>query len=123
MGNSKKGAIEFSAGGETYSLAFTTNAMVRYQDDSGESLLTGLTALQSDPTDIRRVRGMMRAALAGDVSHDEAGDIMDEVGLMRSITLLSDAATAAFPEADAGAEKGNGQPAKTSRNMKSPNKT
>lgn len=116
MTNSKKGAVSFDVDGATQSLAFTTNAMVRYQDAMGETLLTGLNALQNDPTDIRRVRGIMWAGLVGDFSQDEAGDIMDVVGIMQSVQLLAEAATIAFPEADA--DLGNAQPAMKSRKAK-----
>lgn len=100
----KRGSISFEAGGKSLAIAMTTNAMCMYQDAAGETLLTGLAALQADPSDIRRVRRMFWAGLshAVAVTEAEAGDIMDEVGVAEAVSLLSRAATAAFPAAEPG---------------------
>lgn len=111
--NSKRGAVSFEAGGKSYHIAMTTNAMVAYQDAADETLLHGLGELQKDPSDMRRVRRMVWAGLSHvpDMTEDKAGDIMDDLGIMEAVNLLSQAANAAFPEAEA--ETGNAPPAKS----------
>jgi hypothetical protein len=103
MSNSLRGAVPFECDGQTMHLRVTTNAMVRYQDVAGETFLTGLAALEKDPSDIRRIRRMVWAAMShADISEDRAGEVMDEVGLLDIVGLLSEAAAAAFPQAKPG---------------------
>jgi hypothetical protein len=112
--NSARGHVPFQAGGKDYTLALTTNAMVRYQDAAGETLLRGLSKLQEDVADMVRLRRLIWAGLShhGGITEDDAGNLIDEVGLMPSIILLSNASKLAFPEIaakdDAG-DSGNGQ--------------
>lgn len=98
--NVARGHVAFQAGGKDYTLALTTNAMVRYQHAAGETLLHALGKLQEDPSDAIRLRRLMWAALLhyGSMTEDDAGDLMDEVGIIRSVRLLSDASSLAFPD-------------------------
>lgn len=103
--NSARGHVAFQAGGRDYTLALTTNAMVRYQDAADETLLRGLNELQKDPSDIRRIRRLIWAGLShhDGITEDMAGDLMDDIGVMDSVLLLSEASRLAFPDAgDAG---------------------
>lgn len=120
MSNSLRGAVSFTADGKKYHIAMTTNAMVAYQDAADETLLHGLGELQKDPSDIRRVRRMVWAGLSHipDMTEDKAGDIMDALGIIEAVTLLSEAANAAFLDAEKGAETGNARPVKSRKPTK-----
>jgi hypothetical protein len=106
--------IDFEAGGKSYSMRMTTNAQVRYQRAAGETLLRGLSAIQEDPSDTERLRRLIWASMShiDGITEDDAGDIMDALGIEVAITKLSDAVTAAYPKASADA--GNGGRAKKS---------
>lgn len=117
--NSRRGAVEFEADGTAYVMAFTTNAMVRYADAAGESLVEGFQKVETGGLDVRRVREMFRVAVTPAVTAEEAGDLIDALGLKSAIDLLGRAARAAFDGLEAAdgdkVEPGNGQsPAKTS---------
>lgn len=106
--NSKRGAIGFEVEGVQRALRFTTNAMVKYQDEAGETLLAGLQELQDNPGDMRRVRLIFWCGLDGSPTLEDAGDVMDELGFAEALTIIGRAAEAAFPPAPEGeAPKGN----------------
>lgn len=112
-----RGAIAFTAGGEERVIRFSTNAMCRYQDMSGETLMQAVGALQKTPDDMVRQRRLFSAGVVG-LSEEEAGDIMDELGLMEAADLIGRAFDAAFPAPEPAAvadASGNGQgkPAKS----------
>lgn len=111
MGNAKRARISFESGNETHTLALTTNAMCRYQEKAGETLVAGLQALQKESSDIVRIRRLFWAGLA-ECSEDEAGDLIDDIGLNRAAELLGEAAVLAFPQDDAGADAGKGKAAR-----------
>jgi len=96
--NSKRGGITVHALGAEYTLRITMNAMVSYQDQAGETFVAGLTALQDDPSDLKRMRGLFAAAIGEDPT--KTGDVMDDLGLETSIEKLSEAAALAFPSGD-----------------------
>lgn len=114
--------IEFEAGGKSYSMRMSTNAQVRYQRAAGETLLRGLQAVQDDPSDIDRIRRLIWASMSHTegMTEDQAGDIMDEMGIEEAIDKLTAAVHAAYPKAAAAAaaaqeeaaESGNGERAK-----------
>lgn len=112
--------IEFEAGGKAYSMRMSTNAQVRYQRAAGETLLRGLQAVQDDPSDIDRIRRLIWASMShkDGLTEDQAGDIMDEMGIELAIDKLTAAVHAAYPKAAAAAEQeaetGNGERAKKS---------
>lgn len=102
--NSKRGSITIHALGQAYTLQVTTNAMVRYQDQAGETFVVGLTSLQDDPSDMRRLRSLFASAMNADV--ETAGNVMDDLGLQVAIEKLSEAAALAFPKEE-GEPEGN----------------
>lgn len=114
------GTVEFEVGGKTHTMRISTNAQVRYQRVAGETLLFGLAAVEDDPSDTQRLRRLIWASLSHieGLTEDDAGDLMDEMGLKQSFQRLTEAVTAAYPEEAAEAEKaiasGNGERAKKS---------
>lgn len=87
--------ISFVAGGQEYSLAMTTNAMARYEAETGESTIAAFQRLEKEPS-ILLILGLFWASLTPIVSMDEAGDLIDEIGLAEATTLLGKAAQATF---------------------------
>ena len=117
MSNSMRGAVAFTVNGEERIIRFSTNAMCRYQDAAGETLMQAVDALQKAPDDMRRLRALFLAGVPGIKSEDEAGDLMDDLGLMEASQLIGRAFEAAFPApekapADASGN-GKGKPAKS----------
>lgn len=104
------GKVEFEAGGVSRYMKMSTNAQVRYQRAAGETLLTGITALDKDPSDTDRLRRLIWASMSHEdgFTEDNAGDIMDELGIELAMSKLGEAVRAAYPKATADAS-GNGQ--------------
>lgn len=109
------GTVEFQVGGKTHSMRLSTNAQVRYQRAAGETLLAGLGEIENDPNDTERLRRLIWASMShiDGLTEDDAGDIMDEMGIEQAIQRLTEAVTAAYPKASAAAA-GNVQRAKKS---------
>ena len=102
-----RGAIEFEAGGVTRQLRYGMNAMARFQDVTGQTFLSALDKFQTDPTDMRTMRAIFWAGL-GNVTVEEAGDLIDEVGFQDVAEMIRQAITAAFPQAGEAEASGNG---------------
>ncbi|HBB81919.1 MAG TPA: hypothetical protein DC031_01280 [Sulfitobacter sp.] len=118
MSVKKRGAIPFEIEGQHYSLALTTNAMCRYQDKAGETMLAGLEVLQRDHGDLMRIRRIFWAALSEVETEEDAGDLIDAIGMTKAAEILGQAAFAAFPQPEADAA-----PAGKRRGVKPPRKT
>lgn len=108
------GTVEFEAGGKSYTMRISTNAQVRYQRAVGETFLDGLSAIQENPSDTERLRRLIWTSMShvDGMTEDAAGDIMDDLGIEAAIGKLSEAVTAAYPQAAADAS-GNGDGATT----------
>lgn len=96
-----RGRVEFEADGVQHYLKLSTNAHVRYQRLRDETLLDAVVKVQGNPADVDRLRAIFWAAMSHveDMTEDAAGDIMDAVGINRSIEMLSEAVNYAYPEA------------------------
>jgi hypothetical protein len=106
-------AVTFEAGGRELALRMDMNALVRYQDRSGETIMVALQAIVKDGEDAVRGRRMFWAALSERMTEDEAGDLMSEIGIGRAFdmtgTALGYAIRSMRGDVDAGgeAEAGN----------------
>ncbi|SFR40488.1 hypothetical protein SAMN04488005_1507 [Yoonia tamlensis] len=118
--NSKRGGVTLLVDGTNYDVRVTTNAMVRYQDHSGESFLDGIAALQTSQSDVRRMRNLFWAGVSHieDMTPEKAGDLMDEVGFAVALEKVSEAAALAFPQPSDGDAVGNGRAAKAAKPKK-----
>ena len=108
-------AVEFEAGGKAYRLHFSTNAISRFEDRFDKSFLSAVGDNSGAGAKISVIRALFWAGL-GVETLDEAGDVMDELGLHASSRLIGKAVAAAFPDAeddgqDEGAASGNGKKA------------
>lgn len=95
--------IEFEAMGKTRALRFTTNRIVQLEEKAGRGI--GAIAGGMGDGKIGDVRLMIACGMG--VKPDDAGDIIDDIGLQRAVELLGQALQAAFPDADQ-SDTGNG---------------
>ena len=98
--NSKRGGVTLKTEGGEIQVRISVNAMVRYQDLTNESFLDGISALQTNQSDVRRMRNLFWAGVSDveGMTPDTAGDIMDDVGFAVALEKVSEAAVLAFPE-------------------------
>lgn len=113
------GTVEFQVGGKTYSMRLSTNAQVRYQRAAGETMLAGLDEVENDPSDTERLRRLIWASMShvDGMTEEDAGDIMDEMGVQQAFQRLTEAVTAAYPGV-VEAAGGNGQRVKRATRQK-----
>lgn len=118
--NSKRGGITLKVGEQDYLVRISTNAMVKYQDLSGESFLDGIGALQENQGDVRRMRNLFWAGVChmDGMTPEMAGDLMDEAGIADCLEAVSEAAALAFPS-DEDEAPGNGQAGKPAKKQTS----
>lgn len=117
--NSKRGGVTLSCDDGQVVVRININAMVRYQDHTGESFLDGIAALQTNQSDVRRMRDLFWAGVShiDGMTPEKAGDLMDDVGFAVALEKVSEAAALAFPPADGGAS-GNGEAVKAAKPKK-----
>jgi hypothetical protein len=103
--NPHKGDVAFEAGGRSYTLRFSTNAIVVMEDHFDRGV-NEISALLSDPGKLRigHVRAVFWAGLSDHhaaFTLQEAGAIIDAIGQARAVELIALAFSRAFPEAEA----------------------
>lgn len=111
MANRRKGEVELVAGDDLYHLRFSTNAICSLE----EELDIGINELGeklSDPRQFRisTFRSIVRSCLTTPVTIEQAGEIIDKVGIAEVGKAVGLAFQVAFPDAAAG-EQGNGKAA------------
>jgi hypothetical protein len=90
--------VSFSVAGRKHKFVFTTNALCAFEDVSGMSI-AGIV----DPSraGVKLMRQLVWAGLIHeDISMDEAGDLIDAVGMVKISELVGKAMEKAFPEAE-----------------------
>lgn len=92
-----RGQVTFEAAGQDYALHFTINRLCQLEEDTGQGVIAHLGKLDR-PESITFIdlRTMFRAGLVGDFTRDQAGDLMQEVGINRVLALVTEAMGAAF---------------------------
>lgn len=110
MANPHKGELAFEAGGKTYTLRFSTNAICELEDKLDRSFLSisgDLAKAVTEPDKVRfgTVRAIMWAGLRDhhpNLTVEEAGEIMTQVGgMLPAVGLVTDAFVLAFPSPEA----------------------
>ena len=111
MANANRGEVEFTAGGKTYTLRYTTNALCELEDalDCG---LPEIVERVRDPKSVRlsTVRALVWAGLREhhpDITLLQAGTLVGEYGMMETLQKVG----VAFERAFAGREGGGRPPA------------
>ena len=108
MANKQKGEVSAKIAGTDYTLRIATNEWCELEDEFSKST----TDIVKDFFDMvtagslrmKMLRSFFRAALTGtnpDITHDEAGTIMSNMGLPDAAGLLGRVIMASMPEADA----------------------
>ncbi|MFO7274412.1 MAG: hypothetical protein DIU55_006040 [Bacillota bacterium] len=101
--NRHRGEVELKAGSQTFILRFTTNALVKLEDEVGKPV-------QELGTSMREARALVWAALLHafpNLTLEQAGDIMDVAGWNNAVQKASEALSLAF---GAGEAQGQGNP-------------
>ncbi len=97
------GAVTFDGGGKPRSLRFTTNALCLLEDRINLTTLeVGRELAFGKQMPLAVSKKTLRAiywAGCGDLTLDEAGDLIDSIGQARAVELAIEAYDAAFPDA------------------------
>lgn len=101
-----RGGVTFDALGKPREFKFTTNAICRLEERAGKSLQDVLADTAEGGRRMVAFRLLMWAGL-GDLTLDDAGDIMDDIGLAEVDRIIAEGLKLAFPPKDQSAE-GNG---------------
>lgn len=101
-----RGGVTFDAGGKPRELRFSTNALCRLEERAGKSLQDVLAETAEGGRRTVAFRLLMWAGL-GDVTLEDAGEIMDEIGMAETDRIIAAALRAAFPPPSEG-DAGNG---------------
>jgi hypothetical protein len=101
-----RGGVTFDALGKPREFKFTTNAICRLEERAGKSLQDVLADTAEGGRRMVAFRLLMWAGL-GDLTLDDAGDIMDDIGLAEADRIIAEGLKLAFPPKDQSAE-GNG---------------
>lgn len=98
-----RGGVTFDALGKPWEARFTTNAICRIEERTGQSLEEVLGGVTVPGKRTLAFRLLLWAAIGG-VTLDVAGEIMDDIGMVEADRIISAALQAAFPrpEGDTG---------------------
>lgn len=104
MANPHKGEVAFEAGGRTYKLRYSANALCELED-AVDKPLSEIAEILSDPKKMRikMVRAVLWAGLTDnhlDVTIKDAGLIVGELTMPKALGLIGDAFALAYPVAD-----------------------
>jgi len=105
--NSVKGEVKFSAGGQTYRLVFSANALIALEERFDKTVAE-IGAMFEQPLRLAHLRILFWAGLSDhhDLPELEAGRLMGEVGIDKVGELIGRAFVLAFPEEQEGAKDG-----------------
>ena len=106
--------VTLKANGVSYSLKFTTRAMMALEEANGGDLMGYIERVQKSPT-IASVVSVLQETLndgKGEADLEKVQDFVDTVGFVDAAAAMQKAIEAAFPEAVEGAK---GQPRKKRR--------
>lgn len=108
MSNIQKGELAFTAGGTSYTLHFSVNALCVLEGATRMNA-SAIAAMLSDPAQVgmTTIRTLFRCGLSD--RHPELGDIevgriMTEIGTTEAMRLVGEAFGLAFPAAEDGEE-------------------
>lgn len=101
----RRGTIGFEADGKSHSLRLGTNQLAALEDAFGLTINDIVQKMQGKDVQVGNLRKFF--AIACDLPEEEAGDVMDDIGLDRAGQLLGEAITAAFPKGET--KPGNGR--------------
>lgn len=99
-----RGRVEFEVQGKPAALHFTTNRLCRLEDITGRGVMDWAAALDGGGMSIRDLRALFAAGLdtAEPATLDQAGDMIDGLGMAEAGELIGRAMMAAFGSGDDG---------------------
>lgn len=116
MSNIKRGEVGFTYGGEKRVYCMGVNAMCAFQQRTGEDVMATLEAFAaSERVDFVKLRVLFAVGVVGGADDDEAGDMIDSIGILEAMEIVSKSVEASFPEVD----EGEGKPAGKARKRSS----
>lgn len=109
MTNAVKGEVHFESGGKTYTFKLGTNAQVMLEKRVGMSLSKFLKADRLEEMGASDIRAIFWAGLfrKHELSEDDVGDLIDDIGPERVAAIFLEAFESAKPQKENGA---NGEP-------------
>ena len=96
MANPHRGEVSLLAGGKTYTLAYTINAVCELEAMLGRSL----PEIVADMSHMNVLRAVLWAGLRRhhkNLTVEDAGDLMDVAGVHEVVAAVKEAVTQAFP--------------------------
>lgn len=105
MANPARGEVAFTVADTEYTLKYSTNAICELE----ERLDKGLNTIVANMERLTTVRALMWAGLRAkhpDVSIQQAGELIDKMGMAQATEIIGQALTTAFPPAKADAKNG-----------------
>ena len=109
MKNEITGAYRFEADGKSYVMKVGANAMCQLESRYEKSIVDLATDLQSGNVQLLLIRDMFAFSLVPQVGQQDAGDIIDSLGVQEAGRILGEAFALAFPPDESDAS-GEGQP-------------
>lgn len=103
MSTKRQGFVALRAGDRALTLRFSMNAICLYEEMAGHNFIDGINQLQADTTrgtlSFTQVRRLLVAGLSDtdNVTPQEAGEIMTELGIEAVVEKLGEAIEAALP--------------------------
>lgn len=110
MSNQHRGEVEFTLNKKVHTLHFSTNAMCELENAFGDGVLQ-IAQKMSDTAHLKisDLRTIFWAGLRDyheAITPNEAGKLMDGIGLAKASELIAKAFTQSFPEAAVPLDKG-----------------
>jgi hypothetical protein len=122
MANRLRGEVDFVALDKTWTLRLSMNDLIALQEklgfgDDDDAFLTQLGQIRG----MKRLRTIVHVALAGrqpDITEQQAGDIITEVGFQKVFGLVTESLKWSMPDPEpAGAEGGKASPGATTSTL------
>ena len=108
MANKERGEYAFDAGGKSYTLRYSTNALCELEAILEAPFLDVITDFAEGKMSIVNTRALFYAGLQErhpDLSISAVGNLLDEVGMGTAIKAINEAVSLAFPVPGSGAKK------------------
>lgn len=103
MANAVRGQVSLEAGGTTYTLCLSTNALCELEDATGESVAAITERMNGSGVHMKTVRVLVWAALQDhhpDIDLKGAGNVITAAGMKATMEAVGKAFELAFPVAE-----------------------
>lgn len=107
--NQKRGYVALPVNGDPVGLRYDVNAMCRIEDELAMPIAQILESLNGNGVSIKTIRTIFACGLVPAHGVDDAGAVMDEIGIADASEYIGKAFQLAFPE---GKKEGKANPRK-----------